>query len=184
MIVITGLRSGRALMMQTLKLLGFPVTGFLFHDDFCHKELNPKGYYDLPIREVINGLNTDIYKGKAVKLGGIELYRTNPKYVSKIIWCRRNQKESIKSICKMLIAEEGKINIEPRLENAELLYLINLDHIIKTIKRNDVPSLEIYYEEMILATEKTIEKVKEFLNIKTDINKAVLNVDGRELVWQ
>lgn len=74
MIVVTGFRSGTSLIMQTLKLLEFPIVGYKFHDDFSHKELNPKGYYSLPGRETVYGLKTH-YKGKAVKLGGQNFFK-------------------------------------------------------------------------------------------------------------
>lgn len=184
MIVITGLRSGTSLMMQTLKLLGFPVTGFLFHDDFIHKELNPKGYYDLPINEVINGLNTDIYKGKAVKLAGTQLYKTNPKYVSKIINCKRCPSEAIKSVKKLLWYEENMTGVEPTDKNAEVVYRINLLYAKRYIEENNIPHISIYYEEMLLDPKGTILKVKDYLEIETDISNAVLNVDKRSLLCQ
>ena len=43
MIVVTGsARSGTSLMMQTLKLLGVPVEGHKFHEDFPIVEANPR----------------------------------------------------------------------------------------------------------------------------------------------
>jgi hypothetical protein len=179
MIVVTGLRSGTSLIMQTLKLLGFPIAGYMFHDDFSHKELNPKGYYDLPIKETLFGLNTDKYKGKAVKLGGYQLSMTRPKYVNKILVCERSKQDAVKSIVKLMKAEYDLLKIEPNKINAENVYEINNSLINKSIK--DKAHIRIKYEEMLLSPEKTIYKICKFLNIKTDIEIAVNNVEKREL---
>lgn len=164
-------------MMQTLKLLGIAVVGYLFHDEFSHKELNPKGYYDLPIRETINGLNTDIYKGKAVKLGGYQLSKTKPQYISKIIVCDRNKDDAIKSTVRLLRLDYKFVNISPTEENAREIHRINdylIDGCIKVI-----PNIRVQYEDMILDTSTTIDSVCNFLNIETDISKAVDNVEKR-----
>jgi len=184
MIIVTGLRSGTSLMMQTLNLLDFPVVGFLFHDDFCHKELNSKGYYDLPIMETINGLNSEKYKGKAVKLGGSQLYKTDSKYISKIINCKRKPIDTIKSIKRLMEYNKDYLDLEPTFDNAEIIYYSNLLLVAKYFEENSIPHITIYYEEMLLNIENTINRIKGFLNIDSDIDKAVLNVDKRSLLWQ
>lgn len=178
MIVVTGLRSGTSMTMQTLKLLGFPVVGLMFHDDFSHQELNLKGYYDLPVSETINGLNTTRYKGKAVKLGGYQLSATNPRYVSKVIICQRERDTTIKSIVKFLKAEFDISNVEPTEKNAILILDTTNDLIEKCgVKK---PHMRIQYEVMVRDPERCIEGVCQFLNIQADIKKAVNNIEKRE----
>jgi hypothetical protein len=183
-IIVTGLRSGTSLMLQTLRLLGFPITGYAFHDEFMHKELNPKGYFNLPMSETLGGIKHHEYIGKAVRLGGADLNSTNPKFINKVIWCRRNPEECKKSIMKMLLADYDIIKLEPNNENAEKIYLINTLFTQKFLDKNEIPCLEIYYEEMLLDTKNTINKIKKFVRTDCDIDKAVNNVDKREVVCQ
>lgn len=184
MLIITGLRSGTSLMMQTLRLLDVPISGFAFHDDFSHKELNPKGYYNLPMRETVNGLNTDKYQGTAVKLGGAELYNTDPKYIHKIIWCRRNPEACKKSIVKLLKADFDIIKWEPTIKNADIVYDLNTGFTYNFFDKNNVPYINVYYEEMLLDTENTIKKVVDFIGISPNIEKAINNVDKGRVVCQ
>lgn len=181
MIVVTGLRSGTSLMMQTLKLLGVPIVGYMFHDDFSHKELNPKGYYDLPINETINGLNSYKYKGSAVKLGGYQLSVTEPKYINKIIVCERNKSDTIKSIARLLKADFSIAKIKPTEKNAAILYETNKSITDGYIKK--MPYIKINYEDMLLNSSATIAKVSVFVNIQTDSLKAINNVE-KGFVWQ
>lgn len=181
MIVVTGLRSGTSLMMQTLKLLGVPVVGYMFHDDFSHKELNPKGYYDLPINETIKGLNTYKYKGKAVKLGGYQLSATESKYVNKIIVCERNRQDTIKSIMRLMKADFSIAKVNPTEENATILHEINKNITDEYIK--NMPYIRINHENMVLDPSKTITKLCVLLNIETDLSNAINNVEKR-VVWQ
>jgi len=177
MIVVTGLRSGTSLMMQTLKLLGVVVVGYKFHDDFSHKELNPKGYYDLPISETMGGLNTTIYRGKAVKLGGYQLSKTNPKYVDRIIVCVRNKNETIPSILRIMKADYNISRIKPNIQNAELAYNSNTYLIDEYLKSKT--HVKIRYEDMIERPNLSLYKICDFLDIKSDITKAINNIEKR-----
>ena len=183
MIVITGLRSGTALMMQTLRLLGIPITGYAFHDEFMHKELNPKGYFNLPMCETLGGIKHHEYAGKAVRLGGGDLAKTNPDFISKVIWCRRDPEESKKSILKMLKADYDIIKLDPTIENAETVYLLNTQYTEKFFEAKK-PCLEVYYEEMLLDSEATIKLVVDFVGTSGNIKKAIDNIDTREATCQ
>ena len=179
MLIVTGLRSGTSLMMQTLKLLGVPVVGYMFLDDFSHQELNPKGYYDLPISETWEGLNTNKHKGKAVKLGGYQLSKTHPKYVGRIIVCDRNKKATISSVFRLMKADYNISRIKPTVENAELAYNSNkylIDEYVKTKTH-----IRIRYEDMIERSELAIYKICNFLGVKNDVTEAINNIEKREL---
>lgn len=177
MIVVTGLRSGTSLMMQTLRIANCQITGFAFHDEFSHKELNPKGYWSLPMNEMINGVSNHRYKGNVVKLGGYSLFKTNPEYVDKTIWCRRSPEECKKSIKKLLKADFDIANIEPTEKNAENIYNSNLYYTKKFLDKNkNTPVLEVYYEAMLLDSKNTIEKIFSFLGIKAQNQLCVDNI--------
>lgn len=184
MIVVTGLRSGTSLMMQTLKILGVPITGYAFHDEFMHKELNPKGYWNLPMTETLGGIKHHDYAGKAVRLGGADLNKTNPDFISKVIWCRRNPEECIKSIQKMLKADYNIIKVKPNIENAETVYLLNTQFTQKFFEIKK-PCFEVYYEEMLFDSQNTIKLIADFIGTKNqEIEKAIDNIDIREATCQ
>jgi hypothetical protein len=109
-------------MMQTLRDIGVPIAGFAFHDDFSHRELNPWGYWDLPMAETINGLNTNEYDGCAVKLFGLQFARTRKEYIDCVIVCVRYRENAIKSTIKLLKYDGHLIGMNPTRENAERVY--------------------------------------------------------------
>lgn len=158
MVVVTGLRSGTSWAMQIIKAAGHPIMGYDFHPDFSHKELNPNGYWDLPMADVVFGLKTH-YKGKAVKLGGASLLQTDPDFVKKVIVCKRNEKDTIKSIVKLMTADYDLIGIDPTEENAKMMYEINNLCAEKFLEKNDKPRLYLRFEEM----NKSVDSIKEFL---------------------
>jgi sporulation-control protein spo0M len=84
----------------------------------------------------------------------------------------------------MLLADYDIIKLEPNNENAEKIYLINTLFTQKFLDKNEIPCLEIYYEEMLLDTKNTINKIKKFVRTDCDIDKAVNNVDKREVACQ
>ena len=182
MIAVTGLRSGTSLMMQTLKIIGVPVEGLLFHDDFPIKELKPKGYYELPYKMFLTDTDWSKYGGKAVKLAGYTLLNMKPGTIEKVIWCRRNPEEAIESVLKLISIDSKYSNVNNTIENARFLYNINNDYIYQYISKNDTPMLMIYYEEMLLCPEETIKKIADFIDIDSDIlSRALENIEGRVL---
>lgn len=174
MIAITGLRSGTSLMMQTLKLLGFPIVGMKYHKHFSHKELNPRGYYDMPIEYTINGMNSYRHKGQAIKLYGAQLAKTDPKYVSKLIICEREYEPCIKSVQRLMELDVDITGLDPSPEHARLLHGVNIDLIERSAKH--IENIRVKFEDMLSAPDSTIKKVCKFLNIETAIDKAVENV--------
>lgn len=185
MIIVTGLRSGTSLMMQTLKHLGVPIQGFMYHDDFPHKELNPRGYYDLPINETLNGIHHSDYRGCALKLYGAQLNRTNPEFINCVLHLTRNREDTIKSINKLIVANLNLLEKRTgKIPSAEEAYEINSNLIEKFLEDNNtIPFLQIKYEHFLDDPQDIIDWVCEFLNIKNDTKKAVKNVN-REAVWQ
>ena len=103
MIVVTGTaRTGTSLMMQTLMHLGVPIVGDKFSNENEVEECNPKGYYELPIKEIVNGIHNEEYRDKGIKLFGYSLSLSDPSLISHIILCRRNKPETLDSIVKWL----------------------------------------------------------------------------------
>ena len=161
-----------------------PITGFLYHDDFSSKELNPKGYYSLPMKEIVYGINHHGYKGTAVKLGGGELAQTNPVFVNKIIWCRREAKNCIKSIRKLLEIDFSIIGLEPTTVNASNMYYYTIDFIQKYLKKYNKPHIEIYFEEYFVCPERVITRLNSFLGVNINKKKAIENIIERNIICQ
>lgn len=176
MIAVTGFRSGTSLMMQTLRLLGVPIAGLKFHEEFCHVDLNPKGYYDLPMSETAKGIHSDKYSGKAIKLYGGTLVQTEPKLISKIIVCTRKEKPCIDSIWKLLKRNEVQIGVDFTRKMAAYYYYLNKKYIELYLKKTKIDSIEIKYERILKNPKKEISRVRDFLNIQCDLSEAILNV--------
>lgn len=174
MIAITGQRSGTSLMMQTLKLLDFPIVGMAYHKEFSHKELNPRGYYDMPMEYTRNGVNSYKHKGQAIKLYGAQLAKTDHRYISKLIICERNHEDCIKSVQRLMEIDIDIIGLDPSPEHAKLLHGVNIDLIERCAPH--IENIRIQFEDMIINPVCTINNVMGFLNIDVPIGRAVSNV--------
>jgi len=176
MITVTGsCRTGTSMMMQTLKYLGTPIIGYKFHEEFSCIKSNRKGYYDLPLSATINGINCDSYRGRAVKLFGYQLSKTDPKYISKVIICLRNKRDAITSTLKWLDSE-NVLEIDNTTENANKIFEANYKLISGYIRSSHLPCTVVFYENMINCPEDTIGQLKTFLQLNVSISKAVANI--------
>lgn len=178
MIIVTGLRSGTSLIMQTLKILGVPVAGYAYHDEFMHKDLNPRGYWNLPMAETLGGINHHNYKGYAVKLGGADLLKTNPTLVSKVIRCQREKGACVQSIMRLMSKAENRkmLNFEPSKQSAEKFYELNEMFAERFRLRPGPPFLDVQFEEMLCNMSKVSKNVAEFLDVPCNERACVNNV--------
>jgi len=183
MIAVSGLqRSGTALMMQTLKHLGLSVAGYKYHEQFSNKELNPKGYYDLPLEDTIHGVWANIWKKDAIKLYPAVLNISDFNLIEKLIICKRNKTDVFDSTLKLLKAEEWFLKANKRnATNSIVLGEMILESLLEEYKN---PVLFVNYEDMLNDTKKTITKVAEFVTSNKDIKDACENVFHKELVCQ
>lgn len=182
MIIVTGLRSGTSLMMQTLKILGTPITGVDYHDEFSHKELNPKGYWNLTMSETVGGIQHNKYKGMAVKLGGADLYQTKENLIDRIIWCRRNKTDTIESIKKLLELNQHIVNLEPSYKNSEWAYETNKKFTLSAIEKFNKPVIIVWYEDVI--ERKCFDLICNFVKgNEKRLEKCKENII-REVIWQ
>lgn len=164
-------RCGTSLMMQTLKLLGVPVSAPPFIKE--HKgleEFNPKGYYELS--ETVNGIKDDSYNGKAVKLFANGLKHTEDKYIGKIIRMKRNRIDACISY------EKIKNKAETTGLTAFEIYDINCSFLDKYFVSRNV--LIINFDAILENPLEEIEKVVDYLDIYpslSQIKEAYLNVN-------
>lgn len=190
MIIVTGsCRSGTSMMMQTLQLLGVPIAGEASHPDFPIVEGNPKGYFDLPFKEHMEGLDCVKYKDKAIKVLGEWLLRVPHDSVTHIIVCKRRSggaqdRSTIKLLEKELDFESPSKEREVLLEVCAALTpaqiterrFNNYHHINFYLESFIGYCMEVYFEDMLYDTVNTIKNIKDFLALDIDITKAVKNV--------
>tara|TARA_R100000234_G_C5003213_1_gene181297 strand:- start:4978 stop:5625 length:648 start_codon:yes stop_codon:yes gene_type:complete len=209
-IVVTGAgRCGSSLMMQTLHLLGVPMIedpendrgrNTLMDADDTGKiaekiiAANPKGYWELPIKDVYHKINHGFgeHNGRAIKIIGSIFTEVAPAKVEKVILCLRKssyeQAEGLLNLAKLdLEIRDKNPNTMPYIEwfrgrdvnDVLMLQRTQLNHIYNNVTENKIPLLEIMFDDIVTNPQPEIEKVVRFLGLDVDISKAVENVDVR-----
>jgi hypothetical protein len=174
MIVVTGNgRTGTSLMMQTLKLLGMQISGVEYLPEFGEKKFNPKGFFNLPLEEIVNGI-PEKYKGTVVKADIISLQNTDPKLIDLIIVCKRNINDMIDSMLRVM--DRVDIGLDMTRENLIEANTCTYDIIEDYAK--EIPTMYINYEEMISTPKEMVEHIAKVLDISNDIGDAIKNIDG------
>jgi len=196
MIIVTGSpRSGTSLVMQTLDILGVPVVGEKFHEDFPIVSGNPKGYYDLPFADQVDAANEggfkNKYEGKAVKLFGESLALADMNVVTHMIICRRRDaKRQDRSSLKLLkqeleVANESELRdvALQRLKHFTLEEIGNRRRLYYTAIEWYLSKFrgyvhEIYFEDMLYNTTDSIKALQDFLNVEDSktLEQAIKNV--------
>lgn len=155
MLVVTSApRSGSSVCLQTMMHLGVPMASPAFLPEHAGiVEFNPGGYYETPYEF---GVCDDRYKGMAVKMFGYQLYDTDKKYISKLIWVVRDREEAIKSYEKL----------RPRLKHwwvsGEKVFDANIALIKECV---DADTLIVKLEDIKQRPEEFISRLIKHLNI-------------------
>lgn len=176
MLIVTGApRTGTSLMMQTLRILGIPITG----EDFS--KINPfignvKGYWELPEEEISEGISNNRYEGKAVKLFASGLYKTKEVLINKIIYCHRDEQETIASFLKLI--KKVPIRMEPTLQTAETVVKANKELIEKYLDVCTKPVFRVYFKEIMETPKVVIESLCNFLKIQPGQGKIQEAIDN------
>jgi predicted AlkP superfamily phosphohydrolase/phosphomutase/tetratricopeptide (TPR) repeat protein len=178
-IVVTGLpRSGTSLMMQILEKTGMP----LFIDDKrAADENNPNGYYEHQWVKRLASDNSwlEQARGSAIKIVSHLLFYLPPKHNYKLIFMQRNLKEVVISQNKML-SRNKKMDENTYPYNIELAYARNLEKAYGWIEKNhNVEVLFVDHAELINNPISVVEKLCEFLGVKTDIMMVASVVDKK-----
>jgi hypothetical protein len=176
MIIVTGApRTGTSLMMQTLQILGVPITGEAFSN------INPfigniKGYWELPEEEISAGITNTRYEGKAVKLFAAGLYNTKEVLINKIIYCHRDEQETVASFLKLI--KKVPIRMEPTIETAEKVVKANKELIESYLDVCNKPVFRVYFKEMLAEPERVISGLCAFLKIQPGTGKIQEAIDN------
>lgn len=173
-IVVTGAcRTGTSLMMQTLRILGVPVVGLEYHKEFPDDGFHPHGAWDLPYADTINGIHGDIYDGKAIKLFGLQLSRSEPNSIDCAIVCRRHRVDAIASAERMCLARGDQM-----LDFGDA-YDKNYVCIGAFTEMCNIPTFSVQFEIMVTKPSIQIERLIRLLDLHpndSQTNSAIANV--------
>ena len=157
-------------------------------------DVNPKGYWELPIDVIYDTLDNNFsnHHGKAIKILSGLFTCIDPTVVEKVILCRRsntyNQAEKILELANLdLEIRDNNTNTSPLIEwyrgktvmDIVLVQDLQLQHTRRIINTNNIPSIDILFEDIVTNPKPEIEKVVRFLNLDVDISEALNNVDVR-----
>ena len=167
-LIVSGMpRSGTSLMMRCLEGGGIPVLKNTERDN-KYPEDNPNGYYEINNMHRVGAEPRLLHAadGKAVKVLMPWLLQLSIEDHGsmRVIFMRRNFKELVRS---QLIAMEAR-NQQPRplpaaLEQANRKFIEEANNWL-FVRRQDIPSCEIWYNELVSQPQATLGKVITFLD--------------------
>jgi hypothetical protein len=173
-IVVTGLpRSGTSLMMQVLDKGNVPI----LQDGVRESDIsNPQGYYEL---EAVKGIVMDNSFladgiGKAVKIVSPLPIYMDTKFDYRVVFMRRDIEEILQSQEKMLEKDQTS-----EREKFRTIYEFHLKKTYRFLKENEIPYININYNELMADPVTTLGQVKEFCNIDASVEELceVVNPD-------
>lgn len=175
--VVSGLpRSGTSMMMRMLKASGMEIlTDNIRQED----EDNPHGYFELEkVKEIRNDTSWLAEAGgKTFKMVSLLLYNLPSGYRYKIIFMKRNMKETIASQNKML-RRSGKDIAAENDEETEALYTRHLAEIEEWLSVQPFCSvLYVQYSDVVADPEGAARSVNEFLGGGLDVSAMTAAVD-------
>lgn len=173
-LVVTGLpRSGTSLMMQVMDKGGVPV----LQDGVRERDIsNPQGYYELEAVKGIVNDNSFLAEGvgKVVKIvSPLPIYMdTNFNY--RVVFMRRDIEEILLSQEKMLEKDQTS-----EREKFRTIYEFHLKKTYRFLKENEIPYINVSYNDLMSEPEKVLGEVKEFCNLKASVEELsqVVNPD-------
>jgi hypothetical protein len=202
-------RCGSSLMMQTLELLDVPLVApvgncntLVWQSDSVEyqerwKEMNPKGIYEVPIDFLLEYIRNgwtpeEFHTGKAVKILSTLVSCIKPELIEKIIICSRKDRDRQAESMYDLAQLELEVSEITGLDNPYTLSYrgksladmkegqdATLDVIYHVVGKNNIPTIEVHYEDMLEDPEKEIDCIACFLETNVDITNAVNNVNTR-----
>ncbi len=167
-LVITGLpRSGTSLMMQIIDKAGIPIMS----DGKREKDVsNPQGYFEL---EAVKGIvrdNSFLEEafGKAIKIVAPLPIFMNLKHNYRAIFMRREMDEVLRS-------QEVMLNKDQSAERKKFrgIYETHLTKTHKFFQDNNIPYIEVNYNELMEDPESQISKLIDFCGISADLNELI-----------
>lgn len=164
--VVTGLpRSGTSLMMQLFHKAGKPV----LHDGRRESDVsNPEGYFELEAVKGIVADNSFLSEAgdKVVKIVAPLPVYMDTQYNYRVVFMRRDIEEILRSQEKMLLKDQSD-----QREKFRTIYEFHLKKTYRFLKENNIPYLDINYNELMNEPESAIAKLIEFCGINVPIKE-------------
>lgn len=183
MIAVSGSpRCGTSLMMQTLKILGIEVPAPKFHsymdgsnlyDDYI--DANPYGYYEFEDNTDLRKLPKDC----AIKVTGSALLSVDNSFIDKVIICRRDMIDAVNSIIDSSEAHSRNLRDDNAFKGAMRIYKENIAYAEEYVQYHSIPSIDVYYEDMVGNPEQTIWLIAGFVGKFDGYQEAINNVRRR-----
>jgi hypothetical protein len=167
-LVITGLpRSGTSLMMQIVHKSGTPILS----DGKREKDIsNPEGYFELDAVKAIVTDNSFLNEanGKAIKIVAPLPIYLNKDLKYKVLFMRRDMDEILRSQEKML----QKDQVSER-EKFRTIYDFHLKKTYKFFKENDIPYLDVNYNELMSNPEIKLKEIIQFCGFNASVDELI-----------
>ena len=176
--VVSGLpRSGTSMMMKMLEAGGIPP---LTDEIRTPDRDNPKGYYEFErVKQLDKGDSAwlEEAQGKAVKVIAALLKHLPPEYTYKVIFMRRDLKETLRSQKQMLI-RRGKDADEESDAEMEVLFHKHLSHITGWLgQQPNFQILYVSYNDILKNPIEQAQRVNRFLGTNLDVEEMAGVVD-------
>ena len=163
-IIVSGVpRSGTSMTMRILDMGGISA----FHDIEMHKGLNKYGCFER--RNHDDDLN--VYEGRCVKSLMPNALFATPKASYKVIMPVRDPEQVILSRMR----NDMTLELFAKRVRQVSRMMDFLRFVIKS--RDDMPLLEIPYEDYFTKTEEVVQRIADFVGVPFDKEKAILAVD-------
>lgn len=154
---------------------------------------NAKGYYELSFEEIggiIYGCPWSYEYGKAVKFTTDRVVDINSSRLEKVIFCKRKSLQKAAESMHLLAQSDLDYAKRHDLNSFANLYttmtaknwrqhMLMFNKLVESwLEDNDIPTLTVWFENMLENTEPTIQKVADFLEIdRPNLSAALKNVD-------
>jgi len=161
------------------------------------RSFNPKGYWELDMLTIIDHCRKGFGEqniGHVIKITGALVTELQTNDIEKMIICKREdtvkQAESMMDLAKIdiQIAEENNLkspNFTEWYKDKTYLDVMTMQTtqgiMLDSLAMNyDIPSIPVYFEDMLKNPEKEIKELVQFLELgDVDISEAINNVDKR-----
>jgi hypothetical protein len=180
MIVVSGEpRSGTSMMMQMIQALGLKLIGEQYIHEW-NKDLNPGGIYEVEgmygtglTKEVLNGevsfLSDEPLVGDVIKLPTMDLLKSDPSLITKVVYCLRDPREVVVSQRSLKNARGDKTNWENYLQ-----------HMVKFTEKLEPDDLQnivfIDYGDIMWSPRAEVKRLAKFLEVEpNDEARAIPN---------
>ncbi len=161
MIGITGIgpRVGTSYILQEAIKQNIPIAADNKFIPWVHVEQqNPDGYWEVDPLEVNNGIHTDKYKGRLLKLWSHVLLQTPSHLVKRVLFIeRKNKAAQRESILRTLTLEEEQLGVKTNL-TADSVLQAHTINIFNWLKSKPSSAIKIVY------TEELTERLDEIFN--------------------